>query len=154
MSGGNLDPELDWSLTTRSYAVRLGSGFFETAIRRAMQRFFDPFTPRKSPGGLAFLHDYQRVGRFGGTALSIATLLCLMGLLVGSPRSRVGVLLLGVGGLTLLVAPVLTVWYVGRYSVPLAAPITAGAATAVWGFWQVLSSRRNRRQDAAFSAAS
>jgi hypothetical protein len=49
--------------------------------------------------------------RLGATALSITTVLVLLGLAVGTRRSRVGVLLLGIGGLALIIAPPLTANY-------------------------------------------
>ena len=74
--------------------------------------------------------------RFGGTALAITTVLALIGLLVGPRRSRVGVLLFGIGGLALLVAPVLTGNYAGRYTVPMAGPLFAAAAITALALWR------------------
>ena len=63
--------------------------------------------------------------------LSIATVLVLIGLFVGTRRERLGVLVLGVGGLAMIVAPALTGNYTGRYTVPMAGPMLAGAAIAI-----------------------
>jgi hypothetical protein len=82
------------------------------------------------------------VTRFGATLLSVTTLLILIGLLIGTRRSRVGVLLFGVGGLALLVSPVLTGNYVGRYLVPLTGPMMAAAAVTITELW-----RRRPRSD-------
>lgn len=110
----------------------------EVETKKSLERFFNPFSVHKSSGRLAFLQDYQRVLRFEGPELAVATLLCLLGLLIGSRRSRVGVLLFGLGGLALLVPPTLSVYYVDRYRLPLAGPMAAGAAIAVWGLTTTL----------------
>jgi hypothetical protein len=47
------------------------------------------------------VHDWQRVLRFGATALFITTVLTLIGLVIGPRRARVGVLLFGLDGLSL-----------------------------------------------------
>ena len=52
-----------------------------------METFFDDFEVDKDAPGIELLHDYQRVFRFGATALTIATLLTLLGLLVGARRT-------------------------------------------------------------------
>ena len=69
--------------------------------------------------------------RFGATALFVTTLLTLLGLLIGTRRSRLGVLVLGAGGLSLLIAPALTGTYSGRYTVPMAGPLVGAAAIAL-----------------------
>jgi 4-amino-4-deoxy-L-arabinose transferase-like glycosyltransferase len=126
LSGPHLDGELDWS------RANLTDDPIAAATETAMERFFDPFRTHASAGTVAFLHDYQRVFRFGATWLSIASIVVAIGLLVGPRRSRVGVLVFGIGGLALLVAPVLSVFYVARYTVPVGAPLFAAAAiTAV-----------------------
>ena len=60
----------------------------------------------------------------------------LIGLLVGTRRSRVGVLLFGVGGLALLISPVLTGNYIGRYLVPLTGPMMAAGAVTITELWR------------------
>lgn len=128
-AGGDLDPQLDWEITLPP------DSRFDTDTKRAtetgMEAFFDPFTVDQSPAGIRLLDTVQRLFRFGGTMLSIATLLLVLGLLIGSRRSRVGVLLLGVGGLALLAAPSLSAIYIGRYTVPAAGPMVAAAAIAL-----------------------
>lgn len=118
-----LDPQLDFD--------NPGNPVVVAAIRQDLESYYDNFTVRSSQLGLRFLHDWQRVVRFGATALFITTLLTLVGLGVGSRRSRTGVLLFGVGGLSLLLAPVLTGTYSGRYTVPLSGPLMAAAAISL-----------------------
>ncbi len=146
---GDLDPGLDWTSDTNGSSAQ-GKVFIftENLVAANVQRFYNGFTIRRSRGGRDFLHDYQRVFRFGATALTIATLLCILGLFVGPRRSRVGVLLLGGSGLALLAAPTLSGYYVGRYAVPLAGPISAGAAIFLWTLWGAVSSRSAARSSA------
>jgi hypothetical protein len=72
---------------------------------------------------------------------AIATVLVLLGLIVGDRRSRLGVAMFGIGGLALIVAPVLTGSYVGRYTVPMAAPMMAAAAIALVELWRRWAAR-------------
>ena len=109
-----------------------------------MKAFYNDFTAHRYDPGLDFLRGWQRVGRFGGVALSIATILLLVGLLVGTRRSRVGVLLFGASGLAMIVAPALTGNSVGRYVVPMAGPMTAAAAIALFEMKRRLGSSRQR----------
>jgi hypothetical protein len=115
-----LDPQLDF--TNRGNAIVVA------AMRKDLETYYDRFTIHPIRWGLEFLHDWQRVVRFGATALFITTVLSLIGVAVGDRRSRVGVLLFGIGGLSLLLAPVLTGTYSGRYTVPMAGPMVAAAA--------------------------
>lgn len=139
-SGGGLDPQLDWS----------ASVVIDTAAQRKVERdtedgmetFYDDFTVHRSTSLLNQLHDYQRIFRFGPTLLTITTLLALLGLLVGSRRSRVGVLLFGAAGIAMLVAPVLGGIYVGRYAVPLTGPMMAAAAICATSLWRMEAARR------------
>jgi 4-amino-4-deoxy-L-arabinose transferase-like glycosyltransferase len=138
----HLDSELDWTRATlRDPNV---DGYV-----RLLGEFFDPFRLDVEPGPVVFLHDYQRVFRFGATALSITTLLSVIGLLVGAKRERLGVLLLGVGGLALLVAPVLSVFYVARYTVPLSAPLAAAAGITAFTLYRMEVARRSTRVEDA-----
>jgi Dolichyl-phosphate-mannose-protein mannosyltransferase len=143
-TGGDLDPQLDWTAPA-------GPGYAETVrdVEAGMEGFFDPFNTTKDRSGLRFLHDYQRVFRFGATLLTITTLLTLLGLLVGPRRARIGVLLFGVGGISLLAAPTLTVYYTGRYSVPVAPLMAASAAIAVWALCRMEGQRRREPAKAA-----
>jgi Dolichyl-phosphate-mannose-protein mannosyltransferase len=129
-SGGELDPQLDF---TRSFNP---ADVYYTEIQPLTERgmeegFYDEFSVEKQPTGLRFLRGWQHVTRFGAVALSIATLLVGLGLLIGSRRSRVGVLLFGLGGLSLLIAPAMTGNYVGRYTVPMAGLMMAAAAVTI-----------------------
>jgi 4-amino-4-deoxy-L-arabinose transferase-like glycosyltransferase len=132
-SGVGLDPQLDFTFA---------NPFFAGEIERNLEAYYDPFTVHPRRRGLEALHDWQRAFRFGGTALSIATVLVLAGLAVGTRRSRCGVLLLGVGGLSLLFAPAIVGNYVGRYTVPMAGAMAAGAAVALVELWRALRARR------------
>jgi hypothetical protein len=115
--------------------------YVENGYRRSLEGFYNPFAVHIHRAGLEFLRGWQRVARFGATALSIATILVLLGLAFGTRRSRVGVLLFGIGGLTLIVVPSLTANYWGRYTVPMAGPLMAAAAITIVGLW---SSRRRK----------
>ena len=116
---------------------------FEHFLTLSLERFYSDFHPHMNRTGLRFLRGWQRIVRFGGTALSIATLLVLLGLFTGTRRSRIGVLLFGIGGLSLIVAPALTANFWGRYTVPMAGPLGAAAAIAIAGLW---SGRRGPRE--------
>jgi hypothetical protein len=140
-SGGDLDGELDWTVWYPESAEsirRIGAGM----------QFFNPFHVTRRTEPLELLHDYQRVFRFGATVLTLATLLTLLGLLVGPARSRAGVLLFGVGGLAMLLGPTLSVYAIGRYSVPLAPLFAAGAAITVWTLSRMESQRRRFQRPA------
>ncbi len=101
-----------------------------------VDNFYDPFSVHTNRTGLRFLRDWQRVFRFNAVALWITTLLVLLGLVVGTRRSRIGVLLFGVGGLSLILAPALTANFWGRYTVPMAGPLAAAAAIALVALWR------------------
>jgi hypothetical protein len=128
-----LDPQLDFTYP---------NVFYVAAIKRDLESYYDRFDVHPLGWGLRLLHDWQRVIRFGATALFITTILTLIGLAVGPRRSRVGVLLFGLGGLSLIVAPALTGTYSGRYTVPMAGPLMAAAAISLTSLWQ--AKRRNR----------
>jgi hypothetical protein len=128
--GWDLDPQLDWSW-------QAGHGFTRDTIT-GLEKFFTPFVPTRSASLVYFLHSYGQVFGFGGTLLTVCTLLTIAGLCVGSRRHRAGVMLFGIGGLAQLVGPTIGVLYMGRYTVPVAGPIAAGAAIALssvtkWG---------------------
>ena len=137
-SSTELDPQLDFTY---------GNVYFVPRIEADLEEFYDRFSVHPRRWGLQLLRDWQRVFRFGATALFITTLLTLIGLAIGPRRSRVGVLLFGVGGLSLLVAPVLTGTYSGRYTVPMAGPLMAAAAITITALW------RSRRRAVAPRAA-
>jgi hypothetical protein len=67
-----------------------------------MEEFFAPFTPHRHPRRVEWLRRYQLIFRFGATLLSLCTLLSILGLFIGSRRSRAGVILFGVSGFVLL----------------------------------------------------
>ena len=125
--GEGLDPLLD-------YRLGVDDGFFaqvQLNVADQMQAFFDAFCldPPGRPSRRSAA--WQQVSRFGGTMLSLATVLVIVGLIAGTRRERVGELMLGVGGLALIAAPALTGNYTGRYTVPMAGPMLAGAAIAL-----------------------
>jgi hypothetical protein len=128
--GVSLDDQLDWSTEWNAKA--------SSTTKRGMEEFFDPFTIERDAGLLSFLHDYQRVFRFGATMLTIATLLTLLGLCLGRRRDRVALMLLGVGSLAMIVVPTYSVNYSGRYTVPSAGPLAAAGAIAVIAIWKRL----------------
>jgi hypothetical protein len=129
--GVSLDDQLDWG-------TEYNRKFTFVIIPRGMEEFFDPIAIERDPGLLGFLHDYQRVFRFGATMLTIATLLTLLGLCLGRRRERIALMLLGVGGLAMIVLPTYSVSYSGRYTVPPAGLLVAAGAIAVIAIWNRL----------------
>ena len=84
-----------------------------------------------SGAGLDVFRGWQQLARFGGTLLSITTLLILVGLITSRGRTRAGVGLFGLGGLAPIVSPALSGSYSGCYSVPMGGPLVAAAAIAL-----------------------
>ena len=119
-SSTGLDPQLSFS--------NPGNAFFNAADLQALNRFFDAFKVHRRHWALQVMRDWQVVFRFGATALFITTILLLVGLCVGTRRSRAGVVLFGLGGLSMLAAPSLTGTYSGRYTVPMSALLMASTA--------------------------
>ncbi len=109
-NGIDLDGQLDWGETWNAKA--------DGRTKKGMEEFFDPFTIERRDRLLQHLHDYQRVFRFGATALTIATILTLLGLFLGRRRERIALMLLGIGGLAMILPPTFSANYVGRYTVP------------------------------------
>jgi hypothetical protein len=140
-SSPDLSGELDWTRVVDPVTLH--------AIRSRMESFFDPFTVHESSGGTQFLMDYEHPFRFGATLLTLCSLLIVLGLLVGDRRQRIGVLLFGVGGLAMLVLPMFGAWYTGRYVVPIAGEIAAGAAIAMLSVWRLERERRRALASAA-----
>jgi 4-amino-4-deoxy-L-arabinose transferase-like glycosyltransferase len=130
-----LDPQLDF----------LSTSLFAAELHRDLESYYRPFGVHSQHWGLVLLHDISRVIRFGATLLFITTLLVLIGLFVGLRQSRAGVLLFGVGGFTLILIPAMLSTYAGRYSLPMAAPMTAGAAITVYELFRGLATRGRRR---------
>lgn len=129
-----LDPELSFTYTGTLFAP------FQVA---ALRVFFDPFTIHRRHWALELLRHWQLVIRFGGTALFVTTVLTLVGLLIGTRRSRVGVLLFGIGGFVLLVVPAFTSTYAGRYTVPVDGPMMAAAAITITELVRLVARRRS-----------
>ena len=130
----DLSTELDWT--------RVMDPIMLSQIRGGMESFFDRFAVHESPRGTQFLMDYEHPFRFGATLLTLCSLLTVLGLLIGDRRLRVGVLLFGVGGLAMLTLSMFGAWYTGRYVVPVAGPIAAGASTALLSLWRLERGRR------------
>jgi 4-amino-4-deoxy-L-arabinose transferase-like glycosyltransferase len=133
-AGPDLSTELDWNRTLDPTR--------QTQLVRAIGRFFDRFKVDASPGSVDFLQSYEHPFRFGATLLTLCSLLTLLGLLVGDRRLRTGVFLFGVGALAMLALSMFGAWYVGRYTVPVAAPVAAGASLALYSLWSMESARR------------
>ena len=122
-----LDPQLD--------VTNAGNAIFDAVGHLRLEQFFAPFRMHRFHDGLQVLRGWQVAIRFGATLLSITTILTLLGLMIGDFRSRLAVFLFGCGGLSLLIAPVLTGTYSGRYTVPMAGPLMAAAGIAVRELW-------------------
>jgi hypothetical protein len=138
LKGSNLlDPQLDFT--------NGGQIAYVAAELEALQDFFDKFTPHRRLWGVRVLRDWQVVVRFGATALLVTTILTLIGLVIGTSRSRFGVILFGVGGVSLLLAAALTSTYSGRYTVPMAGPLIAASAITVTEAYRGLMRRRHGR---------
>lgn len=136
--GEGLDPLLD-------YRLGVDDAFFaqvQINVADQMRVFFDDFSLDRHRAPLEAISTWQQVSRFGGTMLALATVLVIAGLIAGTRRERVGELMLGVGGLALIAAPALTGNYTGRYTVPMAGPMLAGAAIALVALWREGRSRR------------
>jgi hypothetical protein len=132
-----LDPQLDFT--------NKGNIIYDAVGHQALESYFAPFAMHRLPWGLRILRRWQLVVRFGASALAVTTVLSLIGLAIGGFRTRLMVFLFGCGGLSLLIAPVLTGTYAGRYTVPMAGPLGAAAAITLNEIW----SRRRQIRVAA-----
>jgi 4-amino-4-deoxy-L-arabinose transferase-like glycosyltransferase len=130
-----LDPQLDF----------LSTSVFAAALHKDLEIYYRPFAVHPRHWGLVLLHDISRVIRFGATLLFITTALVLVGLFFGPRRARAGVLLFGVGGFTLILIPAALSTYAGRYTLPMAAPMTAGAAITIYELHRRWATRARRR---------
>lgn len=130
-SGTSLDGQLQWNQDWDP-----GPDRFTEA---GMEEFFDPFRIERNIGTLDTLTGYQRVFRMGAVVLTISTILILLGLLVGPRRSRLTVMVLGVGGLAMFILPTFGAIYAGRYTVPMAGLILAAAAVGAMSVWEWIS---------------
>jgi 4-amino-4-deoxy-L-arabinose transferase-like glycosyltransferase len=124
LGGQGLSPPLDWTRDNPD-ASRLA---------QVMSSFYRPFRATTRRGVRRFLSGWERVFRFGATLLVITTLLTIAGLFVGERRSLL--ILFGLGGLSLLLAPSVIGEYSGRYTVPMVAPMLAAAAIAAEALWR------------------
>ena len=126
--GVPIDVQLGWTAPADAAIVK--------PTKWGMEMFFDPFAIDRDPELLSILSGYQRVFRFGTTALAMSTILILIGLFVGSRRNRIAILVLGGSGLAMIALPAFSVVYIGRYIVPPASLLVAGAAVAVMSLAQ------------------
>jgi hypothetical protein len=141
-SSTGLDPQLDFTFK---------NGLVVADIKHALEGYFHPFKIHTHPWAARFLRDWQRVFRFGATALSVTTVLVLLGLIFGTRRSRTGIVLFGLGGLSLIAAPVLIGNYTGRFTVPMAGPLVAASAITILEAWRTLQRTGHRRRKTAQS---
>ncbi len=139
-SGHGLDPTLDWRVPLNFTDAHDRATLVGTAD--GIKSFYDDFEVEWVPGALNTLHDYQRVFRFGATALVVCSFIAALGLLIGSRRSRAAILLFAGGGVALLVSPAIAGIYVGRYTVPLAGAMAVAAAIGAHTLWRLESERR------------
>lgn len=133
--GTDIDGQLSWAWASFPDET-------QASTQEGMETFFSPFETHRRYRLIDAFHDYQRVVRFGGTLLTISTILILIGLFVGSRRSRIAILLLGVGGLAILILPIFASNYIGRYTVPPAGPIMAAATIAAMSIYARLRALR------------
>jgi hypothetical protein len=133
LNGSPLDPQLD-----PRYDLNI---FFQAAIKERLETYYDSFKPHKHGAGLDVFRGWQELGRFGGTLLSVTTLLTVVGLITTRGRPRAGVVLFGLGGLALIVSPALSGTYAGRYVVPMAGPMMAAAAIAIRETYRRIAAR-------------
>jgi hypothetical protein len=136
-NGTSIDGQLQWRRNT-------WSSLPDRTTEEGMEEFFAPFRVHRDHAAVEVLHDYQRVFRFGAVALTIATILILVGLLVGSRRSRLTVMVLGVGGLAMFILPTFGAIYSGRYSVPMAGLVASAGIVGLVAAWNRLSARLGR----------
>jgi hypothetical protein len=144
-TGWDIHPQLDWS--------RQGGAAYTRDMLTGMTTFFHPFVPRRSPALVAFMSSYEQWFGFGATLVTVCTLLTILGLVTGPRRYRIGALMFGVAGLAQLLGPTVAVLYMGRYTVPVAGFLAAGAAIGAASLLGVahrrrLGWRRQHRSDA------
>ena len=137
--GEGIDQLLDFRLA-------IDTGFFaeiQTAVAADLQQqYYNDFSLDRDHLPLELISDWQQLSRFGATMMSIATGLIIVGFVVGSRRERLGLIVFGAGGLALILAPALTGNYTGRYTVPMAGPVLAGASIAIVALWRRVQDRR------------
>jgi hypothetical protein len=126
--GSGLDPQLDF---TRGLEDTFSAAIFKQATEDSLERYFNPFTVEEDRPALELLRALQHVTRFGALLLWVGTLLTIVGLVVGTRRTRCAVALFGLGGLSLLLAPILTANFYGRYTAPIAGLMLAASAIVI-----------------------
>lgn len=103
----------------------------------ALESFYSRFRPHSHPAVRRLLHGWEQVFSFGPVPLVLTTLLTLAGL--AFPERRAALILFGIGGLSMLIAPSGIGDYDGRYSVPLVAPMTGAAMISIQVLWPRIS---------------
>lgn len=141
--GTDIDGQLAWLWANNEDEV-------QQQTQEGMETFFTPFHVHRRHRLIDAFYHYQRIVRFGGTMLTISTLLILIGLFVGTRRRRIAVFVLGIGGLAILVLPMFSANYIGRYMVP---PAGLYAAAAVIAAMSIVSSLRSRRRGSGAASA-
>lgn len=96
-------------------------------------------------GLLGALRDYESATRIEGIPLALLLVLALLAPLACSGRERRAALLLAGTGLALLVVPVATVVYDGRFAVPAFGFVAGAAALGAWGLAGTIRRRRGGR---------
>jgi hypothetical protein len=96
-------------------------------------------------GRLDALRDYESVTRIEGPPLAVLLVLALLAPIACRGRERRGALLLAGTGLALLVVPVVTIYYDGRFAVPSFGFVAAAAGLGAWGLAERVISRRAGR---------
>jgi hypothetical protein len=79
------------------------------------------------------LGDWQLATSIEGPGMLLLLLFIPVGLVACRGRARLGVLLIGTSSFLLLLIPVATLNYDGRFSVPVQGPLAAAAAIGAWG---------------------
>jgi 4-amino-4-deoxy-L-arabinose transferase-like glycosyltransferase len=134
--GIKLGYELDWRRRSPD----------EHRLTQVLQTYFAPFRSHSDTTLRRALGAWEQVFRFGAPLLVLTTLLTAAGLLYADRRALL--ILFGVGGLSLLIAPSVIGDYVGRYSVPLVAPMAGAAAIAGQVLWRRLQGVRYAKRAA------
>jgi hypothetical protein len=115
-------------------------------IEERLETYYASFTPRKERAGLDVFRGWQEIGRFGGTLLTVSTLLTGLALITSRGSRRAGVVLFGLGGLALIASAALSGTYAGRYVVPMAGPMMAAAAIAAHETYRRIAARPAKAQ--------
>jgi hypothetical protein len=114
-------------------------------IARSLQlaeRRYSTSGTRVEAGLFGRLGDYERVTRIEGAPMAVLLVLALLAPLAAPRGLRRGALLLAGAAIALLVVPVLTHEYDGRFGVPAYGPLAGAAALGALGVAERLRARR------------